>query len=268
MKTLFFFLLLTGHLHYETIEKKEREINKKTKKPTPEFLIPLHNPATGKTDYINFAQLIGGITIYVNTTNNAQTDAKAIVTPSKELATVSQESSSFFSLPTLKKHYLYYLAGGLLASYLFVYFRLKKALWLMGNRDAWCNWKGECSLEKLFTFSQEELAEELLLKIQARYSNPRTPGDLVTPLSEFLDQYKKEIETLRTYVKTVQMLRTFKASNLFPLHEEDIFAIKEKTQRLAFLKTLFFLWTTNHSKEKHLLQKKIYRTFLHTNPSF
>lgn len=245
--------------------EEEQEIAKRA----GELLIPVHDPATGKTSYVNLAQLIGGINIYVNTTNKASAKARAKLVKRTLPTPPAQPQKSFFSMPNLKAHYLYFIGGTIALSYFFVCYKLKRAVWMMENRDSWCNWKVESSLEKLFSFSQEELAEELLVKIQSRYSNPRTPGDLVTPLSEFLDHYKREINILRHYVKTTQWLRSLRLAHFFPVREEDVLLIQEKTQRLAFLKTLFFLWTTHHVKDKNSnLQKKISRTFSIEVPSF
>lgn len=250
-KAFFTFFLVSSAALFCTEEQEELEQLDDLKefcKTHRKLLIPLYNPETKETVYKAVPRLLGlgGVTVYVNTTT---TTGAAAITEVK-VPTHEAPPPGFFSLSNFTKNYLYVAGGSILFTYVFLYYKLKKAIRLLEDADAWCNWKGNVSLEKLFTFSQEGLADELLIKIQSRYANPRTPSDLVAPLGDFLESYRREIDTFRQYIKIAQWLKRLRMAHLFPIRNEDIFTMKERTQRLAFLKTLFFLWTTHHTEER------------------
>ena len=239
------------------------------------LLIPVYNQHTQKTDYINIADLAksmmpSGITINFHSTSQHVSDAKTQIdnastpnitpnitpnmttqsgdvtalhnnavevgsnnTPATENTAIQL---SYFSW----KHKIIMGCGIILVSYGYIWFSLKKALWLLKNQNAWCNWKADLSFEQLLTIPSSLLAGELFESLQLRHKNIRNPHDAVKPFTDFLERCDIEITTLQHYLTCVNWIYRLNIRKLFPIYEEDINAVKQKIQRLEYLKTIFF----------------------------
>jgi hypothetical protein len=147
----------------------------------------------------------------------------------------------------LSKETLYTALSMTAAWYTYCYYQIRKAVWLMQDKNAWCNWKkDEVSFQELCSMPRKQLAEELLQKIQTRYLNPKNPADYVGPLNIFLEDYRAELCTFRTYFRIAKLLKKFHITHFFPIVEKEIAAIKERIERLSYLKSVFFDWTTEY----------------------
>ena len=125
-------------------------------------------------------------------------------------------------------------------AYGYVWYLLKRALTLLSLPNAWCNWKGELSLEKLFAVDQKTLSQELFTSVQTCYHNTRNPHDTVEPLVKFLDACKQELTLLHSYKLCISWINRLHLKRFFKINQEDMFAVNNRIQRLEYLKTLFF----------------------------
>jgi hypothetical protein len=146
--------------------------------------------------------------------------------------------------------------GVTLTAYLTLYYKFKKALWLLEDENAWCNWKGDVPLEDLFNLSRYELAEELLKKIQTKYLNAKNPTDHIAPLNVFLESYGNEIKTFQKHFKLVKWIKRFRLTRIFPVSRQNMEKMKNKIQRLSYLKTVFFSWMTEYKTSRCKIIKK------------
>ncbi len=131
-------------------------------------------------------------------------------------------------------------------SYAATYYSLKKAEWLIGNKEAWCNWKYELTLTELYSLTRHDLAAELLQAIQKKYINPKNPADHVTPLVTFLEQYDAEIAVFKRYFLLAKWIKRLRLTRFFPLSDQTLLAIKDRIERLAYLRSTFFGWITEY----------------------
>ena len=121
----------------------------------------------------------------------------------------------------------------------------------MRNKGAWCNWKAEVLFEIFKNSDKKELAEELLEAIQTRYLNTSNPTDHVGPLNNFLEDYRRELHIFRSYFFIATWIKRLHLTKIFPINNQDIELLKEKIERLCYIKAIFFEWT-NEYKTRHV----------------
>ncbi len=138
-----------------------------------------------------------------------------------------------------------------LSTYLYLYYQLKKAIWLMRDKGSWCNWKAEAPFETFKNGDKKELAQELLESIQTRYLNSSNPTDHVGPLNSFLEDYRRELYIFRSYFFIATWIKRLHLTKIFPVNNQDIELLKEKIERLCYIKAIFFEWT-NEYKTRHV----------------
>lgn len=138
-------------------------------------------------------------------------------------------------------------------AYTIIYYQLQKAIHLVHDKTAWCNWKKDVSIERLYTIERKELAKELLHKIQARYMNPKNPTDHIAPMNLFIEDYRRELLTFRRYFKLAKWFKKFYLMRFFPFKKNDIHEMKQSIERLCYLKSVFFNWTKEY-KTTHCLK--------------
>lgn len=137
-------------------------------------------------------------------------------------------------------------------SYGVLYYEIKRAVWLLHDDSAWCNWKQEITLKSLQEIARGELAEELLQRIQTRYLNTKNPTDHIGPLNSFLEDYRTELCIFRRYFRLAKWINRCRVRRLFPVLNIDITAMKERIERLTYLKSVFFDWTTDYKTTRCL----------------
>ena len=137
-------------------------------------------------------------------------------------------------------------------SYAVVYYQLQQAISLINDKNAWCNWKKEFSIERLYKIERKELAQELLHRIQTRYMNPKNPTDHIAPMNNFIEDYRKELLVFRRYFKLAKWFKKLHLTRLFPFKQKDMKSMKQSIERLCYLKNIFFSWTEDYKTKRCL----------------
>jgi len=149
----------------------------------------------------------------------------------------------------IMEHKLVSCGVGLLALHLACSYQLIRGNSHFKNESLWSAWKKEISLRKLVLIPKDELARELIITIQRRYFNPKSPSDFFGPLVAFLVDLQAEIQLSKLYIKRYNWLDKLLFTRIF-LGEITAFRQgPEKIQRLFFIKELFLTWTAEHKLE-------------------
>ena len=142
------------------------------------------------------------------------------------------------------------------STYCYLCYQLKKAVWLIRDKGAWCNWKAEVTFETFKNGEKKELAQELLESIQTRYLNSSNPTDHVGPLNSFLEDYRRELYIFRSYFFIATWIKRLHLTKIFPINNQDIELLKEKIERLCYIKAIFFEWTCEYKTKRCTTIKK------------
>lgn len=158
-----------------------------------------------------------------------------------------EKSSTFFH----EKRYFIgasiILGGYVLACHYFV----------QGNKylertDTWAAWHSETPLDLLVSYPQLDLAKELILEIQRRYSNAKNPTDFISPLITFVKTIDEEIATVKQYSEVYRWAKQCYLHTIFPINQKQFNLLEEKHKKLVYLKNIFLSWAAeykiNHNK--------------------
>lgn len=138
---------------------------------------------------------------------------------------------------------------GLLMLHLVCSYQLIRGNSHFKNESLWSTWKKEIPLRSLILIPKDELARELIITIQRRYFNPKSPSDFFGPLVAFLVDLKAEIQLSKLYIQRYNWLKKIFFTRLFPGDIAALMQAPEKIQRLLFIKELFLTWTAEHKLE-------------------
>ena len=116
---------------------------------------------------------------------------------------------------------------------------------IITRKENWCNWKHETSFEHLITLPRYKLSRELIEYIQARYINKHNPADHVYPMTKFIDEINRETRILRNYMWTIKKTEQLRIARFLP-GANMAAATKNRLERLAYLKALFFDWAQEY----------------------
>jgi hypothetical protein len=123
--------------------------------------------------------------------------------------------------------------------------------------DTWSSWRLDTSVDLLITIPQNELAKELVLEIQRRYSSTQNPTDFISPLITFIQTIDTEINTLKRYMQIYQWATKLCLHNLLPFNQKLFNNLGEKYRRNIYLKNIFLSWAAdykvNHNKNRQLI---------------
>ncbi len=158
----------------------------------------------------------------------------------------SEQTDCFYQLFSMKNMF-YATCISTCVFYAFFAFKLKNIQAMLEDPQAWCNWKGEISPEKFFGQKDSELSEELINSIQNSYCDFKHPTDTTKPLQQFLREYKRELLLCKSYFTIMKILSYLRCTRFFKINKEAMdLKIKDRIERLAFIRTLFFKWVTEH----------------------
>jgi hypothetical protein len=143
-----------------------------------------------------------------------------------------------------------------LSTYLYLCYQLKKATWLMKEQGAWCNWKAKEPFETFKSIDKKELAQELLEAIQNRYLNSSNATDHVGPLNSFLEDYRRELYIFRSYFFIATWIKRLHLTRIFPINNQDIGFLKERVERLCYIKAIFFEWAAHYKTKRCIKNEK------------
>ena len=114
--------------------------------------------------------------------------------------------------------------------------------------NKWSTWKEHIPLEVLLEVPQQEVAEELVDAIKAKYLTTQTP-DLMTPLVQFNNAIDKELTQLNQFVRLHEWLDYTKLAYIFPRQNSQVALAHTKIRRLLYLKDVLLSWMSNYSAE-------------------
>jgi len=115
----------------------------------------------------------------------------------------------------------------------------------------WCSWKKDVPFADLLAVPQKELAQQLIDDIKTVYLNAANATNQLTPLIEFLKAIEQELKSLQRSLRVHTFIETTRIEKIFPIKPSSQI-MKEKIQRLTYLKNLFSTWLSDYK----LQQKK------------
>lgn len=151
-----------------------------------------------------------------------------------------------------KKYFL--LGCTILGSYAYLC-----SLCVQGNKylersDTWASWKNGISYDALTMIPPEDLAKELVLEIQRKYSSIQNPTDFVSPLITFIHAIDKEIETTQRLSLAYTWFCRLHIQNFVPINEKLYQTTQNINRKLIYLKNVFLSWAAeykiNHNRHQ------------------
>ncbi len=164
---------------------------------------------------------------------------------------LSEANSTIYDALSLK-HILWATGLTFCATYAYIVLKIKNVETLIEDPNAWCNWKRELSAEKFFGQKELHLSEELINEIQSLYCDFKHPTDTTIPLQKFLKAYQHELLLCKSYFTLIRALSFLHCTRLFKINKEALdLKIKDRIERLAFIRTLLLNWITQHRTFNH-----------------
>ena len=123
--------------------------------------------------------------------------------------------------------------------------------------DTWASWRPDTPVELLIAIPQQELAKELILEIQRRYSNPQNPTDFISPLIAFVQTIDEEIIKIKQYAQVYGWITRLHIQVIFPINQKQFNLLGEKYKKLIYLKNIFLSWAAeykvSHNKNRRFM---------------
>lgn len=134
--------------------------------------------------------------------------------------------------------------------------------------DIWSSWRPETPLDALLAIPQQELAKELILEIQRRYSNAQNPTDFISPLIAFIKAIDSEILIIKQYAEVYQWITKFHLQSALPINQKLFDQLVENNRKLIYLKNVFLSWAAEYkiSHNKNKRQLPAFTTLKTKNP--
>lgn len=114
------------------------------------------------------------------------------------------------------------------------------------SSDSWSSWKSHIPLDILLTTQQHEVARELVIDIQKKYTSAELLADFISPLVQFMNTLDKEKRSLERYLYIQKWLHRCYLHKLFPHDQKSIAKAQEKVDRLMYLKQLLIEWISEY----------------------
>lgn len=128
------------------------------------------------------------------------------------------------------------------------------------NAESWGAWKSHIPLSVLLSSPQQEVAKELILDIQKKYTSTEKLTDFISPLVQFMNTIDKEKNYLERYLFLQKWLDRLYLAKLLPHDEKAIAKAHEKVDRLLYLRQLLISWIseykiqTSSTKQKDMIE--------------
>lgn len=127
-----------------------------------------------------------------------------------------------------------------------------KANRYLENPETWASWRQDMPYELLVTIPQQEIAKDLVLEVQRRYSNPQNPTDFLSPLISFIHAIDDEITMMKRINFAYIWITKLYLGYILPINEKLYCKVEEKLKKLIHLKQVFLAWVAeykvNHNK--------------------
>jgi uncharacterized protein YlbG (UPF0298 family) len=144
-----------------------------------------------------------------------------------------------------------------LGGYIYTCAYIVKANKYLEKADNWINWRSDIPFDILITTPQNELAKELILEIQRRYSNAQNPTDFISPLILFIQTIDAEMDTIKNYTDVYWLITKMHVQMLLPINQKQFSTLHEKYKKLLYLKNIFLSWAAeykvSHNKNKRYM---------------
>ncbi len=147
----------------------------------------------------------------------------------------------------------FYTAVG---TYLTLFIYLLSANHFLNRSDLWASWRYDTPIEQLYSFSQQELAQDLLRDIQRKHINNREPTNFVSPLLGFVQATQKEQKKIHRYLSIGRWISRLHLTFFFPINASKIAFAQERRTRLAFVKHIFLSWASEYNVQQVGIGKK------------
>lgn len=153
---------------------------------------------------------------------------------------------SDFMIAYAKENSMQLSLGAVGALYAGIWLRFMYLHHLIFRKDTWSCWKNKTDLNELQSIAHAQLARELIVAIQKKYQAADKIADFVTPLMAFIVDMNKEIANLNSFIWQYESLKKIKLIALFPGYGKTMKLVREKLQRLMFLKNVFGSWMAEY----------------------
>lgn len=144
-----------------------------------------------------------------------------------------------------------------LGGYIYSCYVIVQANKYLALTDTWACWRNDVPLETLIAIPQAELAKELILDIQRRYSNPQNPTDFLNPLIIFIQTIDQEIAMTKKLNSVNSFITKLHLDFILPVNKKLFDSVGNKYKKLIYLKNLFLSWAAeykiNHNKKMRFI---------------
>lgn len=148
----------------------------------------------------------------------------------------------------LKKN-KYIFAGTLGAvSYTYLCLEVAHGNAYLKNSSLWSSWKSELTLEELCACPQETVAHELNFSLQYKHIDRKNPINPISSLTTFVDDLEQEQQRLLYYQKLHTWLKKSRLIAIIPIETAAYETIKDRLQRIAYIKSVFFTWVAQNKQ--------------------
>ena len=144
----------------------------------------------------------------------------------------------------------YFIAGGaVLGCYVYMCRECARINNYLECPDSWGSWRKEYSLEMLLSMPQQQIARDLVIEIQRRYSNNGNPTDFIGPLILFCKTIDYEIVLVNRFISIYSFLVRSHLYVLFRLNIKKCAELGDTLKRLQFIKNIFLAWAADYKVE-------------------
>jgi len=144
----------------------------------------------------------------------------------------------------------YFIAGSaVLGTYVYICRECTRINRYVECCDSWGSWHKEYSLEVLLALPPQQIAQDLVIEIQRRYSNNANPTDFIGPLISFCKSIDYEMELVNHFITLYAFLVRIHLNVLFPLNIQKCASLADTLKRLQYIKNIFLAWAADYKIE-------------------
>lgn len=135
------------------------------------------------------------------------------------------------------------------------------------QHERWSSWRSDLDLEQLLTLDQTQLGHDIMMAIEMRYMDNTNPNDFFTPIAHFSHDVDQEIAQLNTYESIISWITYLPIQRILLIKATNNNDIKQRKQRLMYLKNICKQWVIHYNLEKqplqHVIKKQILKSYIH-----
>jgi|GEM_PF-5657040 hypothetical protein len=130
-----------------------------------------------------------------------------------------------------------------------LFYFLRSAEFAAQQKKQWCNWKEEVATKDLA--AADNLATELIMDIQRRYTTTKNAHDFIEPLQIFLNDIEEEKTTLTWYLAMSSFMHKICIGKIFGINDLSLKKATDRLQRVDIIKKIFIGWTAEYKLGNH-----------------